>query len=313
MRTTCLTRFLFYLSALIFLSCFALSGCLRKSPPPASLPEKPLPSVKEEREPVIALVLGGGAARGFAHIGVIRVLEQEKIPIRMIVGTSIRSLIGAMYADGQTSFDLEWITHDVKKEDFFDFTFFDSLKGPFIGDKIEEFITKNVKARNIEELKIPYAAVAADLYTGERVILRSGPVAKAVRASCAIPGIFHPVPLGNMLLTDGGIVDNVPVKVARDLGADIVIAVDISRSIEKFEINNLVSTTIQAVGIMAREIGRCRAEGADILIAPEVGRFDAMDFEKKKECIIAGIEAAQGSVDSISELLERWEKALSLP
>ncbi|MEW5806596.1 MAG: patatin-like phospholipase family protein [Acidobacteriota bacterium] len=285
-----------------------LTGCQKTLPAPSMQPES-----NSFQRPVIALVLGGGAARGFAHIGVIRVLEQEKIPIQMIVGTSIGSLIGAIYADCQNSFELEWMTHDVKEDDFFDFSVWNSLMGPFEGDKIEEFIQKSVKAKRIEELKIHYAAIATDLHRGKKVILKSGPVATAVRASCAIPGLFHPVQIGNQLLSDGGIVDNVPVDVAKEMGADIVIAVDISRDVEKGEISNFVVVTIQAISIMAREIGKCQADKADILIAPEVGKINSMDFDNKKECIKAGIDAATAAIPSIKETIARWHQTYPSP
>jgi hypothetical protein len=162
-----------------------LSSCATVSGPATDVPVKPK----------IALVLGGGAARGFAHVGVIRALEQEKIPIDMIVGTSVGSLIGALYASDPNSFELEWTAFTLEKDDLFDYGVFSAITamGPVKGEKLEAFVKKRVPAANIEELKIPFAAVATDLNRGTAVILNRGSVCKAVRASSAIPGVFNPV------------------------------------------------------------------------------------------------------------------------
>src|SRR5512142_122953 len=143
-------------------------------PPPAAVPE-----------PKVALALGGGAARGFAHIGVIRVLEQERIPIDMVVGTSVGSLIGAVYASDRDSFDLEWTAFQLTQDDIFDFRLLNTVIGMGYakGEKLEAWVTEKVGARNIEQLKVPFAAVATDLNWGTRVVMDKGPVAKAVHAS----------------------------------------------------------------------------------------------------------------------------------
>ena len=187
--------------------------------------------VKEYKgPPKIALVLGGGAARGLAHVGVIRVLEQEKIPIHMIVGTSVGSLIGALYAADPNSLNLEWLAFSIEKEDIFDYSVVYSKMGPVLGDGLEKFVQTKAKVKNLEQMKIPFFPVATDLNTGQTWVFEKGSVARAVRASSSIPGIFQPVEITAGLYVDGGVTDNLPVDVARAKGADIIIAVNIQKT-----------------------------------------------------------------------------------
>lgn len=266
---------------------------------------------KQRSMPKIALVLGGGAARGFAHVGVIRVLEQEKIPIDMIVGTSVGSLIGAIYAYDVNSFELEWSAFTLERESIFDYDLRTVMTGMGAakGEKLEEFVREKVPIKNIEDLRIPFAAVATDLQRGTRVVLDKGPVDRAVRASCSIPGVFHPVEHEGAMLVDGGVVDNLPVTVARELGADMVIAVDISVDIENREISNLIEVIIQSVNIMAAENVRRRKLEADVVISPAVGNVGMMDFSQKKLCMQAGIEAAQRAMPEIRRKIEAWRNS----
>jgi len=270
------------------------------SPPSAPTPSVPIPI------PKIALVLGGGAARGFAHVGVIRVLEQEKIPIDLVVGTSVGSLIGSIYADTRSSFDLEVIAFKLEKDDLFDFSVFSSTTGPVKGERLEKFVQSKVRKQNIEDLSLPFVAVATNLVTGERVILDRGSVARAVRASSSIPGVFTPVFYQNMTLVDGGVVDNVPVDVARLKGADIVIAVNIGKNVVNKEVSNIVDITLQSVNVMSYEISKFKAQGADILIEPNVGDVNMMDFDRKEYCMRAGIEATQKLIPDLRRKIELW-------
>jgi NTE family protein len=206
-----------------------LAGC-RAAPtiPPElrALPQAP----RDDVPPRVAVVLGGGAARGFAHVGVLRVLEDAGVPVELVVGTSVGSLVGALYADGHNARELEFLARDLDRDDFFDFGLAPALFGSGLarGDRVEGWMRRHLLARRIDELAIPYAAVATDLDDGSVVVLDHGDVASAVRASSAIPGVFEPVHLEGRLLADGGVVANLPVKVARALGADVVIAVDVT-------------------------------------------------------------------------------------
>ncbi len=267
----------------------------------------PIPKNGEAARPRVALVLGGGAARGFAHVGVIRVLEQEKIPVDLIVGTSVGSLIGALYAHEQNSFELEWTAFELTRDDVLDYALLSATMGPIKGERLEAFVTKKIPVPNIENLKVPFAAVATDLNRGNRVVLTRGPIARAVRASCAIPGVFQPVEHQGRLLVDGGTVDNLPSSVAREMGADIVIAVDVSQKVANYNITNLVDVTLQAVEIMFSEnVERGRRE-ADVLILPAVNGVAMMDFTQKKRLMQAGMEATQAAVPAIRAAMERWQ------
>lgn len=268
------------------------------------------PPLAGTARPKIALVLGGGAARGFAHVGVIRALEQERVPIDMIVGTSVGSLIGAIYASDTNSFELEWTAFSLEKDDLLDYAFFSAITGMGLakGDKLEEFVKTKVSTANIENLKLPFAAIATDLNRGTRVVLDKGPVARAVRASSAIPGVFNPVDYQGRLLVDGGVMDNIPISVARDKGADIVIAVDISENVINFNITNIVDVVLQSVNIMFNENTKNRKKDADVLITPKVGSVGMLDFTQKKRCMQAGIEATQAAMPEIRKKIEEWEK-----
>lgn len=294
----------------------ALSACRTTAPvaapvPPAAPPAAPPQAVPvvPVPEPRIALVLGGGAARGFAHVGVIRVLEQEHIPVDLVVGTSVGSLIGALYANDRSGFELEWAAFQLQKDDLFDFGVWNAVMGMGLakGEKLEAFVKGKVKKPNIEQLALPFAAVATDLNWGTRVVLDRGPVARAVRASSAIPGVFEPVLLDGKLLVDGGVVDNIPVDVAREKGADLVVAVDISEDVGNVNIKNLVDVLLQSTNIMfAVNVAHARG-AADVLVAPRVGGIGMLDFTQRKQAMDAGIVAARDAVPRIREAIARWK------
>ena len=286
-----------------------LSACRTAAPVAAPPPVQPPPQAVTVPEPRIALALGGGAARGFAHVGVIRVLEQEHIPIDLVVGTSVGSLIGALYASERNGFELEWAAFQLKQEDLFDFGVWNAVMGMGIakGEKLEAFVKGKVKQPNIEQLPLPFAAVATDLNWGTRIVLDKGPVARAVRASSAIPGVFEPVLVGGKLLVDGGVVDNIPVDVAREKGADLVVAVDISEDVGNVAIKNLVDVLLQSTNIMfAVNVAHLRG-AADVLVAPKVGGIGMLDFTQRKQAMDAGIVAAREAVPRIREAVARWK------
>ena len=303
---------------LVLVACAAL---LMACQPPAVVPPQPQvqpsqPAQKAAPVPKVALVLGGGAARGFAHVGVIRVLEREKIPINLVVGTSVGSLIGAIYASNLDSLDLEWTAFQLERDDLFDFGVMNAVTGLGLakGDKLEAWLKAHLKAANIENMKLPFAAVATDLNWGQKVVLDKGPVARAVRASSAIPGIFQPVQHLGKFLVDGGVVDNIPISVAKTKGADLVIAVDISANLGNPNITNLVGVTLQATNIMfALNVERSKKE-ADVLITPQgIGDVGMLDFSQKKRCMQAGLEAAQKAVPAIRKAIETWTAAHARP
>ena len=261
-------------------------------------------------------MLGGGAARGFAHIGVIRALEQEKIPIDLVVGTSVGSLIGAIYAADLNSFDLEWTAFQLEKDDIFDFGVMNAVTGMGLakGDKLEEWVKGHIKTQNIENMKLPFTAVATDLNWGHKVVLDKGSVARAIRASAAIPGVFQPVQHQGKILVDGGVVDNIPISVAKAKGADIVIAVDISANVGNPNITNFLGVTLQAMNIMFALNVEHSKKDADVLITPAgIGDVGMLDFTQKKRCMQAGIDATRLAMPNIRTVIDAWVAAHPAP
>jgi NTE family protein len=256
-----------------------------------------------DRRPKVALVLGGGAARGFAHVGVIRALERQKIPIDLIVGTNTGSLFGAIYADRKSASELERTALVLEERDIFDYNFINPTQGFVRGDRLEEFVAKNLSIDDIERLKIPFAAVATDLQKGEVVALQSGSVARAVRASNAIPGIFSPVAYQGKLLADGGVLDNVPVDVARKMGADIVIAVDLGDGMQEAQVNNIFDAIVQSLYLAARQNSEAKLKQADVVIRPKLANAGLMDFSRKKELLALGVQAAEQALPEIRKKL----------
>jgi len=277
--------------------------------PQAVRPAEPLPM------PRIALALGGGAARGFAHIGVIRVLEAEKIPIDLVVGTSVGSLIGALYAQKRDVFDLEWTAFALTQDDLLDTGVMNAVMGMGLakGERLEKFVESKVQVKTIEALQIPFAAVATDLNWGTKVVIDRGSVARAVHASSAIPGLFEPVPHLGKILVDGGVVENIPIATARERGADLVVAVDISEGVGNANIRNLVDVLLQAANIMFSINTENSKRGADVLITPDVRGVAMLDFSQKKRCMQAGMDAARAALPRLRAAIADWQARHTVP
>jgi NTE family protein len=281
----------------------AACGSTRPVPPPPPVAPLPLPpSLVSVRtiEPRVGIALGGGGARGFAQIGVLRVLEQEKIRIDFIAGTSVGSLVGALYADSGRVLDAEMLALEVRREDLFDFSPLGVFgAGLAKGEKLAKFVETHLKHRLIENMAIPFAAVAVDLRTGKAVAFEKGEVARAVRASAAIPAVFEPVEFSGTRWVDGGVVDPVPVDIARKMGADVVIAVSIPPAVPATSPDNPIQVALHAITIMSAEIGRLRAREADVVVAPDVGDVRYDDFDQKKRLIDAGETATRKAMPAI--------------
>jgi NTE family protein len=287
---------------LVVFSLFFLFSC--QTAPRTGKPAELQPAVKTvKKQPVIALVLGGGSAKGFAHVGVLRVLEQEKIPITMIVGTSVGSLIGGLYAANPDSFQLEWTAFKIERGDILDFSIAYSKFGPVQGARLETFVEQHAKVKRVEETKIPFYPVATDLNTGETVILEKGSLARAIHASAAIPGIFVPVTFGNRTLVDGGVTDNCACDIAKAKGADIVIAVSLEKDVKTYHIDSLIDIIAQSVNIMMRESSKEKMKGVDVLIEPETKGISLFDFSQKKLLMDEGIKATKQAIPRIRELM----------
>lgn len=266
-------------------------------PPP--VPPKPA---------IIAVVLGGGGSKGFAHIGVLKVLEAQKIPIHMIVGTSAGSLVGSLYASGKTAFELQGIAMKMEADNVIDYDWKIWKGGLIKGEKLENFINVNIQNNPIEKLKIRYYAVATNAATGEEVVFARGNTAMAVHASCSVPGVFQPFKIGNSTYVDGGVVSPVAVDVARRNGADIVIAVDISGGINTDVPDGIMDTMRKSVSIMYARIAEYQIKNADIVIRPNMKNIGSTDMDKFNEAIFEGEKAASTKMPEIQKIIDRLKK-----
>ena len=285
----------------------------------------------------VGLALGGGGARGLAHIGVLKVLERENIPISLITGTSMGAIIGGAYALKKDISAIEKITKKYSEISEFniDFSFSererknkplflkkmsDVLKKAYIlnlelrkkyiddGEGVKKIVKDLVDEAAFADTKIPFAVVAADLVKGEKVILNQGKLFDALLASASIPGMFPPVILDKKILVDGGIVDVVPIQAAQSLGANFIIAVSVNQTIKKrAEFNNAVEIFFRSDSITSAELRKLQLSFADIVITPKVGRFHWSDFSKPEQCIREGEMAAQNAISELKQKLKRME------
>ena len=256
----------------------------------------------------IALVLGAGSSKGFAHIGVLKVLEMNKIPIHMVVGTSVGSAVGSLYAYGYDAFQLQRISFSIQKGDIVDFILPLPTNGFIRGEKLEEFINKTLNNTPMEKLKIPFYAVATDIQNGQEIVFSRGNTGQAVRASCSIPGIFRPVQIEDRMYVDGGVVSPIAVDAARRLGADIVIAVDISSEVDRTKPESTIATIFQAFDIMYSKLGQIQLPRADVVIRPKVGYIGSSDFSKRQEAILEGEKGAMEALPQITQIINRLKK-----
>lgn len=255
----------------------------------------------------VGLALGAGAVRGLAHVGVLQVLQEEKIPIDLITGTSIGSMIGAFYAAGTDIYLLGKLAQELQWKQLVDLNF--CRNGLINGKEIFGFIRLLTQNKEFSQLNIPFAAVATDLRSGEEVILREGLVAEAVRASISLPGIFIPLELEGRLLVDGGLVSRLPVRAAKELGADIVIGVDLPTDLTANRTTNIMEIILQTITIMDCEINRLKATQADLIITPAVEEVALTALHRSEECVELGRKAALEALPQINQLLaENREK-----
>lgn len=261
------------------------------------------PPPPRKAEPKVALVLGGGSAKGFAHVGVLRALEKEKIPVHMIIGTSVGSLIGGLYAANPDSFQLEWAAFKINRGDVLDFSVTSSKMGPVQGLKLEAFVEQNAKVKTVEATKIPFYPVATDLNTGETVTLEKGSLARAIHASSAIPGIFVPVRFGNRTLVDGGVTNNIACEVARAKGANVIIAVNLQKDVRDTDINSVIDVIAQSIAIMMHVNSQTKLAHADVVLEPDTKGISMFDFTQKKALMEEGIKAAERAMPKIKALV----------
>jgi len=262
----------------------------------------PLSPAESPKLPKIGVALGGGFARGLAHVGVLKVLEEEKVPIDFIAGTSVGAVIGAAYASGISARELEEVAALVRFKDFSRWTF--SRFGLFSNDKMAIFLRKILRCKTFEELRIPLAIAATDIVTGEPVVFTSGDLVDPVRASCAYPGMFQPVRIGERLLVDGLLAHAVPAMPLRDMGSERVISVYLAAHwVKPGGPRHVFDVIGQCFSIaQARMCGPWQA-ASDIVLQPEIGEFAYDDFVRAPELIRAGEAAARAIMPRIREWL----------
>ena len=249
----------------------------------------------------VALILGGGAARGLAHIGAIKVFQKEKIKFDLIVGTSIGAFVGATYALGQDISKAENVALKFNARENLDFMLPPTM-GLIKGNRIYAIIKEFMGDKKFSDLKIPMAIVATNIENGKEVVFTEGPLTEAVRVSCSYPGIFTPQRINGQLLVDGGIINTVPVSVARRMGANIVVAVDVGFCVQAGEIKSIFGIILQALQITGDELNRYQSMQADIIIRPELKGINQLDFDSAKITIEKGEVAA---LEKLKEIKRR--------
>lgn len=253
--------------------------------------------------PKIALVLGAGSARGYAHIGVLQVLEENNIPFDFIVGSSMGAMVGGIYAAGTNLKMLEKMICQINTDIFYDIHV--PRLGFMAGKRVTYLLELLTKKKTFAELDLPFYAVATDLISGQKVVLEEGKVAEAIRASISIPGIFNPVRRDDMVLVDGAVIDRLPVDVAREKGADIVIAVDVTFGPDRqVEIKSALDVIMTSLDIMQKHHFDLSASGADVLLQPKVGRFSSRDFDKADQIIALGRKEAEEKLEEIRRVVK---------
>ena len=288
--------------SLCVLGLAALAGCGSvPSTAPAAAPASPASTVR------IGIALGGGAAKGFAHIGVIKMLEANGFAPAVVAGTSAGSVVGALYASGMNAFELQEKAVALDEAKIRDLQL--SSGGLLVGQKLEDYVNEQVRRQPMERLAKPFVAVATRLEDGERMVFARGNTGQAVRASSSVPGVFQPVTIGKYHFVDGGVVSPVPVDAARELGADVVIAVDISSKARGQAPSGLLGTVGQSIAIMGQKLGQAELGRADVIIRPQVLDIGGADFTQRASAILEGEKAALAAMPQIRERVAQAARA----
>ncbi len=256
-------------------------------------------------EPKIGLALGAGSARGVAHLGVLEAFEEASIEIDLLAGTSIGSIIAGFYASGIDLAMTQKLAMNINWDYLNDYTV--PKKGLMSGKKVKEFIELLTKNKTFSELEIPFAAVATDIERGEEVIIKQGKVADALRASMSIPGIYVPYKLEGRTLVDGAVLNRVPVQVVKNMGADIVVGVNVTQNLVDKNVNNIFDVILNSIDIMQQEITNHKKIGADLEINPDIEHIDSRSLEQAEECIKLGYQAAKVEISKLEKIIKRWK------
>lgn len=280
---------------------FAVAGC--SSAPPAP-PPAPTITTTPKLKPVVALALGGGAAKGFAHIGVIKALEAQGIVPDIVIGTSAGSLVGALYASGKSGFELQEMAIPFDKWQFVDWGM--PNRGLMKGEALTKFVNMAVAGRAIEKFPKKFGAVATDLQSGEPIVFRTGDAGIAVLASSSVPLAFQPVSIRGRQYVDGGLTSPVPVRLAYEMGATFVIGVDISDKPATGNINSSMDVALQTLAIMGQMIRRYELPVADVMIRPDIARLGSVDFDNRHQAILEGERAAGTQMPVLKDKLAKF-------
>jgi len=283
-----------YFSFLV--SAVVLAGC-STAPKDVSPPDIPVvapitvPVVAVKIPPRIGLALGGGAARGFAHVGVIQILEEAGIRPTLVTGTSAGSLVAAIYASGKNGKQLQHVAETMEEVTIADWTLPLFNSGMFRGDALAKYVNGQVGARLIQDMPLPLGIVATDLNSGQSMLFQRGDTGTAVRASSAVPAVFQPVKISGRDYVDGGLVSPVPVRAARKMGAELVIAVDISSPPDSNLAGGTLDVLLQTFSIMGSSINSFELKDADVVVRPVLTGISSSDFSARKRSIEAGRQA----------------------
>jgi NTE family protein len=294
-------RFLFVGAATL------LASCASQSPKPAPATAPPAAAVVASPKPVrVGLALGGGAARGFAHVGVIAVLEEAGLKPQLVVGTSAGSLVAALYASGKTSAQLQQTALNMEEVALTDWMLPIVGRGMFRGEALGRYVNELVAGRLIENMAIPLGIVATDLNSGEALLFQRGDTGTAVRASSAVPAVFLPVKINGREYVDGGLVSPVPVRFARRMGADVVVAVDISSPPENNPSDGTLQILLQTFAIMGKSINQYELKDADVVVRPSLTGLKGADFSSRQRAIESGRAAMLAALPALrAKLLAR--------
>lgn len=287
------------------LAVLALAACGGTAPTARPDTSGPAP-VSSAPAPIrVGIALGGGAAKGFAHIGVIKMLEANGFAPAVVSGTSAGSVVGALYASGMNAFEMQEKAVALDEAKIRDLQL--SSGGLVLGQKLEDYVNEQVRRKPLEQMAKPFVAVATRLEDGERTVFARGNTGQAVRASSSVPGVFQPVTIGKYHFVDGGIVSPVPVDAARQLGADIVVAVDISNKARGQTPGNMLGALNQSIAIMGQKLGQAELARADVIVRPQVLDIGPADFTQRAAAILEGEKAALAVMPQIRERIAQLQ------
>ena len=291
----------------ISLLTLSLSACgLLGSGSGSQTPSRQPLTATRKPQAVIGLALGGGASKGFAHIGVIKVLEENNIPVKIVTGTSAGALVGSLYASGMNAPRLQREAENLQRADLVDLTL--STSGFIRGEKLQNYINRKVGNRPMQQFPIKFAAVATDFESGKPVVFNVGNAGQAVRASASIPNVFQPVVIGNRKYVDGGLSQPVPVSAAKKLGANFIIAVDISARPAKNVNQGMFSYLDQTFNVMSQTALRQELGQANVVIKPQVLELGSVGgFDQKQRAIQLGEQAARAALPEIKRKLAAYQ------